>query len=245
MKAFTLFALGSLSLLPLSSQAIALNDDFSLLLDVTLASDYRTRGISQTQNDPAVQAGVTLAHSSGLYIGAWSSNVDFGGGLKTRQEVDYYAGWLWQASDDASLDLGYIRYAYPKESQFNQGEVYGILSLYGIKLGAYYSNDAPGIDSKQNSLYSYVGYEHELPFGVGLKLRYGEMDFKDPRLYSRSGTAEDSYHEWEVKLTHELAGVMLGLAYIDTDLSENQCASNWGFDDVCSATVVASVSKSF
>ncbi|KQZ92924.1 MULTISPECIES: TorF family putative porin [unclassified Pseudomonas] len=245
MKALTLFALGSLSLLPLSSQAIPLNDDFALLLDVTLASDYRTRGISQTQNDPAIQGAITLAHSSGLYLGAWSSNVDFGGGLKTRQEVDYYAGWLWQATEEVSLDVGYLKYTYPRESQFNQSEAYGILSVYGVKLGAYYSADAPGIDSEQNSLYSYVGYETELPYDVGLKLRYGNMDFKDPHLYSRSGEAEDSYREWEVKLAHELAGVMLGLSYIDTDLSKSQCASNWGFDDVCSATVVASVSKSF
>lgn len=245
MKAFTLFALGSLSVLPLSSQAMPLNDDFALLADVTLASDYRTRGISQTQNDPALQASVTLAHSSGLYVGAWSSNVDFGGGLKTRQEIDYYAGWLWQATDAVSLDLGYLKYTYPKESQFNQGETYAILSVYGVKLAAYYSDDAPGIDSKQSSLYSYVGYETELPFDTGLKLRYGNMDFKDPYLYSTSGDAQDSYREWEVKLTHELAGVLLGLSYIDTDLSKSQCASNWGFDDVCSATVVASVSKSF
>ncbi|MCW8274894.1 hypothetical protein IMF27_03540 [Pseudomonas sp. PCH199] len=245
MKAFTLFALGSLSLLPLSSQALTLNDDFSLLLDATLVSDYRTRGISQTQNDPAVQGAVTLAHSSGLYLGAWSSNVDFGGESKTRQELDYYAGWLWQATDAVSLDIGYLQYTYPKENQFNQSEVYGILSVYGVKLGAYYSDDSPGIDSEQNTLYSYVGYETELPYGTGLKLRYGEMDFKDPRLHSNSGKAEDSYREWEVKLSHELAGVMLGLSYIDTDLSKSQCLSNWGFDDVCSATVVASVSKSF
>lgn len=245
MKAFTLFALGSLSLLPLSSQAIVLNDDFSVLVDLTLASDYRTRGISQTLNDPAVQAGVTLAHSTGLYVGAWSSNVDFGGDLKTRQEVDYYGGWLWQATEDVNLDIGYLKYTYPKESQFNQSEVYGILSVYGVKLGAYYSDDAPGIDSKQNSLYSYVGYETQLPYDTGLKLRYGNMDFKDPHLYSNSGHAEDSYREWEVKLTHELAGVMLGLSYIDTDLSKSQCTSNWGYDDLCSATVVASASKSF
>ena len=245
MKAFTLFALGSLSLLPLSSQAIVLNDDFSVLVDLTLASDYRTRGISQTHNDPAVQAGVTLAHSTGLYVGAWSSNVDFGGGLKTRQEVDYYGGWLWEATEDVNLDIGYLKYTYPKESQFNQSEVYGILSVYGVKLGAYYSDDAPGIESKQNSLYSYVGYETQLPYDTGLKLRYGNMDFKDPHLYSSSGHAEDSYREWEVKLTHELAGVMLGLSYIDTDLSKSQCTSNWGYDDLCSATVVASVSKSF
>ena len=245
MKAFTLFALGSLSLLPLCSQAVPLNDDFSLLLDVTLASDYRTRGISQTQNDPALQAGATLQHSSGLYLGAWTSNVDFGYGLKSRQEGDDFAGWFWEATDAINLDLGYLKYSYPKESQFNQSEVYGILSVYGVKLGAYYSDDAPGIDSEQNSLYSYVGYETELPYDTGLKLRYGNMDFKDPHLYSSSGEAEDSYREWEVKLTHELAGVMLGLSYIDTDLSKSQCTSNWGFDDVCSATVVASISKSF
>ena len=245
MKAFTLFALGSLSLLPLSSQAIVLNDDFSVLVDLTLASDYRTRGISQTLNDPAVQAGVTLAHSTGLYVGAWSSNVDFGGGLKTRQEVDYYGGWLWEATEDVNLDIGYLKYTYPKESQFNQSEVYGILSVYGVKLGAYYSDDAPGVDSKQNSLYSYVGYETQLPYDTGLKLRYGNMDFKDPRMFTSAGHGEESYREWEVKLTHELAGVMLGLSYIDTDLSKSQCTSNWGYDDLCSATVVASVSKSF
>lgn len=245
MKVFTLFALVSLSVLPLSSQALPLTDDFAVLVDLTLASDYRTRGISQTQNDPAVQAGLTLAHSSGLYLGAWSSNVDFGGGLKTRQEVDYYGGWLWQATDAVSLDLGYLKYAYSKESQFNQSETYAILSAYGVKLAAYYSDDAPGIDSQQSSLYSYVGYETELPYGLGLKLRYGEMDFKDPRLYASDGHAEDAYREWEVKLTRELAGVLVGLSYIDTDLSKSQCISNYGFGDVCTATVVASISKSF
>ena len=245
MKALPLFALVSLSSLPLSSHAIPLNDNFAVLVDLTLATDYRTRGISQTQNEPALQAGLTLAHSSGLYLGAWSSNVDYGGGLKTRQEVDYYGGWLWQATEDGSLDLGYIKYAYPKESQFNQSEVYGIIGAYGVKLAAYYSSDAPGIDSQQSSLYSYVSYATELPFDSGLKLRYGNMDFKDPHLYSASGDEEESYREWEVKLTHNLAGVLLGLSYIDTDLSQTQCLSNWGFKDVCTATVVASVSKSF
>ncbi len=112
--------LAGLALFPLASQAaIPLNDDFAVEVDLSLASDYRTRGISQTQNDPAAQAGATLLHSSGLYAGAWTSNVDFGFGLKTRQEVDYYAGWFWQANDDISLDTGYIKYAYPKEGQFS------------------------------------------------------------------------------------------------------------------------------
>ncbi|PMY61871.1 MULTISPECIES: TorF family putative porin [Pseudomonas] len=245
MKTLSLFAIGALSLLPPGSQALPLNDDIAVELELTLASDYRTRGISQTQNDPAAQAAATLLHSSGLYLGAWTSNVDFGGGLKTRQEVDYYAGWLWQASDAVSLDLGYLKYSYPREGQFNQSEVYGIFSVYGFSLGAYYSNDAPGIDSQQSTLYRYLGYETELPLGLGLKLRYGEMDFKDPRLISASGQGEDAYHEWEARLTREVAGVVLGLSYIDTDLSKSQCTGNYGFSDLCGATWVASARKTF
>ena len=188
---------------------------------------------------------MTLLHSSGLYLGTWSSNVDFGGGLKTRQEVDYYGGWLWQASADISLDLGYLKYSYPREAQFNQSEVYGILSVYGVKLGAYYSDDAPGIDSQQSTLYRYLGYETRLPLELGLQLRYGQMDFKDPRLIRASGQGEDSYHEWEAKLTREMAGLELGLSYIDTDLSRSQCTSNYGFSDLCGATWVASIKKTF
>jgi hypothetical protein len=36
-----------------------------------------------------------------------------------------------------------------------------------------------------------------------------------------------------------------GLAYVDTNLSESECASYYGFTDVCRATWVASVSRSF
>ncbi|NWL76010.1 hypothetical protein DM872_03995 [Pseudomonas taiwanensis] len=243
MRRITLLAL---TLAPLACQALQLNDDFSVQVDLAVLSDYRTRGISQTQNDPAAQAGATLIHSSGLYAGAWTSNVDYGFGLKTRQEVDYYAGWYWQATDEVNLDLGYIKYSYPKESQFNQSEVYAILGAHGFKLAAYYSNDASTVFGEdQDALYSYVGYETRLPLEVGLELRYGRMDFKDPMFWSTNGDSTDSYHEWEAKLTRDFLGVTWGLSYVDTDLSEAECASNYGFTDVCTATWVASVSKSF
>ncbi|MNO03014.1 putative bacterial protein [compost metagenome] len=71
--------------MPITSQALPLSDDFSLDMSLTAASDYRSRGISQTLGDPALQFGATLQHSSGLYLGAWTSNVDFGYDYKTRQ----------------------------------------------------------------------------------------------------------------------------------------------------------------
>jgi uncharacterized protein (TIGR02001 family) len=246
MQRLSTFTLGALLLAPVGGQALELNEDFAVQVDLALVSDYRTRGISQTQGDPAAQAGATLLHASGLYAGLWTSNVDYGFGLKTRQEIDYYAGWYWQASDEVSLDIGYLKYSYPKESQFNQSEVYAILEAYGARLGLNYSNDASTLTGEdQDTLYSYIGYRTELPAEVGLELRYGRMDFKDSSFWNMQGVPSESYREWEVKLTRDLVGVTWGLSYIDTDLSEAECASNYGFTDVCTATWVASVSKSF
>lgn len=246
MNTRALFTLATLVLAPLTTQALPLNDDFNLDMSLAAVSDYRTRGISQTLGDPAVQAGATLVHSSGLYIGAWTSNVDFGGEFKTRQELEYYAGYYWQATDAISLDLGYIKYSYPKESQFNLSEVYAILDVYGVKLGAYYSNDTPNVFGEdQDTLYTYLSYKIALPAELGLDLRVGRGDVKDPAYWSTSGDNRESYYEWEARLSRDFVGVTWGLSYIDTDLSKSECAGWYGYGDLCTATVVASATKTF
>ncbi|MCW2271127.1 TorF family putative porin [Pseudomonas sp. JUb96] len=246
MNARAIFTVASLMLVPLTSQALTLNDDFNLELTLAAVSDYRSRGVSQTLGDPALQAGATLIHGSGLYVGAWTSNVDYGFDYKTRQEVDYYAGWYWQATDAISLDLGYLKYSYPKEGQFNMSEVYAILDLYGVKLSVNYSSDSPNAFGKdQDTLYSYLGYSFTLPAEVGVELRLGYNDVKDPAFWATNGDNRDAYYEWEAKLTREFVGVAWGLSYIDTDLKKSECMSWYGYDDLCSATVVVSASKAF
>lgn len=246
MNALSALTLATLALAPLTSHALALNDDFSLDMTLGVVSDYRTRGISQTQGDPAVQGSATLMHGSGLYIGAWTSNVDFGGDFDTRQELEYYAGYYWQATDAISLDLGYIKYDYPKNSEFNLSEIYAILDVYGVKLGAYYSNDTPNVFGEdQDTLYTYVGYRFTLPAEVGLELRVGRNDVKDPAFWSANGDNREAYYEWEARLTRDFVGVTWGLTYVDTDLTKSECGGWYGNDDLCSATVVASATKSF
>lgn len=231
---------------PSFAHALPLGENFTLIGDLTIVSDYRSRGISQTLGDPAAQLGATfLNNQTGLYAGAWTSNVDFGYGLKTRQEVDYYAGWYFQTTEDVSMDIGYIKYAYPKEGQFNQTESYAYLKAYGFKLSALYSDDAPMLGSKQSTLYTWVGYEHPLPWDMLIDTRYGRVDFKDDIYYSADGSASSGYNEWEVKLSKEYEGVKFSASYIDTDLSKNECMSYYGFDDLCTATVTVSLSKAF
>lgn len=246
MNALSRFALASLVLMPITSQALPLNDDFSLDMSLTAASDYRSRGISQTLGDPALQFGATLQHSSGLYLGAWTSNVDFGYDYKTRQEVEYYAGYFWQATEAISLDLGYIKYDYPKEGQFNLSEVYAILDLYGVKVGAFYSNDTPNVFGQdQDTLYAYLGYTLLLPAEVSLDLRLGRNDTKDEAFLATNGNGRSAYNEWEAKLSREFVGVTWGLSYVDTNLKKSECASWYGYEDLCTATVVVSASKAF
>lgn len=105
MHAIRNLALAALAISPLgAAQAIELNDEFSLTVTPALVSDYRASGMSQTQNDPAAQLNVMLGHASGLYAGLWTSNVDFGLGVDTRQEIEYYGGYYWQINDNISLD---------------------------------------------------------------------------------------------------------------------------------------------
>lgn len=80
-----------------------------------LTSDYRFRGISQSQNAPAVQGGIDYAHSSGFYVGNWNSSVSSqvytnGSGV----ESDLYAGWKKEVYKGISIDIGSYNYFYPR-----------------------------------------------------------------------------------------------------------------------------------
>ncbi len=69
----------------LADETPALPFGLSFSGTAALTSDYRFRGVTQTQTDPALQAGFTLAHTSGLYFGLWGSNVNFGSGTPSLE----------------------------------------------------------------------------------------------------------------------------------------------------------------
>jgi uncharacterized protein (TIGR02001 family) len=237
------FLMASVVLLPWSTtHAIELNKDFTLSLEAGIYSDYRSRGLSQTQGDPAVQGSVVLSHSSGLYAGVWTSNVDFGHGSTTRQEIDYFAGYNWQVTDDLSLDAAYYEYKYPNQAGFNYSEYFAKVKAYIVYFGGYYANDLGG---DQSMLYSFIGYENTLPQDIGLNVRYGKVDYKDDVIFSGHGGARDNYKEWQVALNKEFVGLNWSASYVDADLSKTECFNQNGFDDVCSPTLVVGVSKSF
>ena len=103
----SIIAIAAISLL-----AVSANTTAAVSSTVKLASDYTFNGVSQTTNDPALQASLDYAAGSGFYAGTWASNVDFGTGDDTNIEWDIYAGQYFQLNDNVALDTGIAYYTY-------------------------------------------------------------------------------------------------------------------------------------
>src|SRR3569623_493963 len=117
---FVLFFPGILVLTLAGASSTQAQSSWSTSGNLALTSDYLFRGLSQTGQDPALQGGVEAAHSTGAYVGAWGSNVNWLSDLSSASapvsnslEVDAYAGWRGTLSDTLKVDGGIYTYYYP------------------------------------------------------------------------------------------------------------------------------------
>ena len=87
---------------------------------VTLTSDYVFRGISQTNEGPAVQGGFDFQHEIGVFLGIWASNVEFPMDATRHNprdiELDFYIGYERSFARQWSATLSLVRYTYPDTS---------------------------------------------------------------------------------------------------------------------------------
>jgi uncharacterized protein (TIGR02001 family) len=182
---------------------------------VSAMSDYVWRGVSQTQEDPAVQAEINLEHSSGFYVGLWASSIDFTGAGEEDDGIDYeldgYLGWAGELRPGLELDLVLTRAAYPgarKGFDYDYTELEGTLSFAEYyHVGLAYSPDIFGLGGK--GYYWNAGGEWPLgDSGFGLKAQFGHYDLQD--------AAGDSYNDYLLGVTREFGPVKAELQYTDT-----------------------------
>lgn len=182
---------------------------------VGLLSDYVWRGVSQTQEDPALQAEVNLEHQSGFYAGLWASSIDFTAAGEEDDGIDYeldgYLGWAGELRPGLELDVVLTRAAYPGARRGYDYDYTELETTLGFAehyhVGLAYSPDIFGLGGK--GYYWNAGGEWPLgESGFGLKLQVGHYDLDD--------AAGDSYQDYLIALTREFGPVQAQLQYTDT-----------------------------
>lgn len=199
--------------------------------NVAVTSDYVFRGVSQTQEDPAIQGGVDLTQG-GLYAGAWASNVDFGDG-ETDAEIDLYAGVRPELAG-FSWDVGVVGYLYasqPDGADYDYAEfkVAASRAVGPATLGAavYYSPDFFGA-SEDEATYAEVNGAFSLADKWTVSGAVG-----------RQWVSSDfDYTTWNLGAAYQLTDrLALDVRYHDTDEHD--------FGDIYGSRAVATLKAAF
>ncbi|MGC4028436.1 MAG: TorF family putative porin [Steroidobacteraceae bacterium] len=173
-----------------------------------IVSDYDFRGITQTQEDPALQLGLDYSFNSGFHVNAWASNVDYGRG-DPDVKVDFGAGFSGgDAAGGLAYDLGVVSYLYPGASSINTVEAYAGITrgLFGAKL--WYSPDYNGAHASAYYLEGNVS----VPLTQTFFLR-GHAGWSDGDAWRYVG----GYYDWSMGVEWTAGNVTLGLRYVDGD----------------------------
>ncbi|WP_027283963.1 TorF family putative porin [Rubritepida flocculans] len=240
------FALGG----PAQAQVALGETGLTATVTATYASDYLFRGISQTRSRMAYQLTGEIEHSSGVYVGAFISNVRFLG-TDARQEVDVFGGYRFTAFD-TKFDFGVIGYLYPgytapagAVSRLDYFEAYlkvtreiGPVTLLGTLAGSpsFFGNSGTGI---------YIEGGADWKTGVWdltLGGRVGYQWIENNRLF---GTPD--YAWWSISLTREfpierVGTIVAAIGYYQTSISEGRCV---GGQNICGARALGSISFRF
>lgn len=202
--------------------------------NVGFVSEYYFRGLSQTDDTPAVQGGfdyaVELDEASGLsaYAGIWGSSLDFNDGSDGASiEVDLYGGLKGKLFDTGiSWDVGVIYYWYPGVSikpdpdyDFVEGKI-ALSYDFGLAATTVSYNYSPDFFGGSGHAH-YPKLQVDVPIGPYLTLSgyiaHQWVEKNDVFLL-------DDYTEWNIKAVTKLAGFDIFVAYTDTDLTNSEAA---------------------
>lgn len=199
-----------------------------ITLEIAAISDYRFRGISRSDEDPAGQAALLVFHESGLYGGIRGTTlrgrdnfraIDSGFGDQGDVQADLFAGWRGSIGSGFDLDAGVTYYAFAGgdgptdyvEPYASLGYLIGPVTLSG---GAKYAPAQDGTGD-EDMLYLFGQVDVVVPFRPWtFTAQAGRQDWG---VYG-------AYWTWSLGAEYhvQIEGIpttYVGLRYIDTDFA--------------------------
>lgn len=217
---------------------------------LALTNDYLFRGLSQTNQKPALQGGVEYAHDSGVYAGVWGSNIswlsDYSSAalpISSSVELDGYLGWRGDVGNGLKLDAGVYTYYYPGDYPAGFVRPYTTEVYLGASWGpaslkySHALTNLFGFADSDGSGYLDASVNVEFSPGWTFNAHAGHQRVK--------GTSAASYSDWRVGLTRSFdAGWSLAGAYADTNADRGVYTNAYGHF-LGRATGTLTLSKAF
>lgn len=196
---------------------------------IAVVSDYRDRGYTLSDGDPAVQGDVTFGHTSGLYVGVWGASIDEYGvgsdGDGAQVEVALYAGWAGEVAG-YEVDLGVSQNVYPDGDDVNYVEfplqVSRAIADATFSVGVVWAPAQTGTGDEDNRwIWTRAEYA-PVAWPVSLHAVIGHED---------GGFAPDGKTDWRIGIEAPLGDFTLGLDLVDSDTEDNAVVASvfWGF----------------
>jgi uncharacterized protein (TIGR02001 family) len=262
-------ALGNLAVAQTAAPAVpaaAPADPGPLTANVSLTSDYRYRGISQSNLQPAIQGGFDYAHSSGFYIGNWNSSISWisdaasasGNSASAPIEMDFYAGYKYEWSKGFTADVGILQYYFPTSGATgfttnpNTTELYAAQnftfdSVTGYLKFSYAATTLFGFSNSAGSNYTDLTVNYDTGvWGLTLNAHAGYQYVAGTASgASVSNNSLYSYTDWKLGVTKDFgSGLTLGVAYLGTNAKKGAYVNPQG-KALGGDTVLATLTKTF
>ncbi|KAF7769688.1 hypothetical protein PCIT_a2570 [Pseudoalteromonas citrea] len=187
---------------------------------VTGVSDYTFNGVSQTQNDPALQGSLDYAFDDGLYAGSWASTVDFAD--DTNLEWDFYVGKFVTLNDRWSVDYGLAYYSYHGDSNSSDGNYFEAYTKVGFanelghtEFNVWYSWDYFGTGAKQ--VIGMVAHSVEISEGHTLRASFDVSNSLDGDKFMWD-VGDKSYYHYRLAYQTTIEGFNVEIAAENTSL---------------------------
>lgn len=185
----------------------------TITANVALTTDYVFRGVSLSDNGPAVQGGFDYTADL-FYAGVWASNVVEG------IELDLYAGWT-PSTGPIDWDIGAIGYFYPGADDDGAEFDYVELLLGAstslteqVTVGAAVYHAPENFGDTGEATYYEINGEFAVSDALAFSGAFGNQSVEEP---AGPGT-EDDYNTWNIGGAYAFHGFTLDLRYHDTDI---------------------------